>query len=413
MVESDGLLNRCRLNPYPGFESRTLRAGLLLFGVFAFLTVSSSVQAQEPTSSSPTAQYLSQRRAAPLIWGLTLEKIRLTPGAYKGKAVEIEGTVVGISPSNDGGGLIILKTVGISSHTLRMPLLPRWLQTGAEVRALCMIVQGNDDDSTVIGLPEMELIAVASALDIRSLEARWKEEQAQLAAQRAVAEQERQKQAKAAIQAAPPPRITLSSRATPSSRATLSSRSMPIKSTTFKKQIVIGPARYEDLSAGARAVFPIYRDFIRNHNKRLSENEANQITYAILSYSEQMDMEPRLIVATVIAESDFKVLDRSRAGAMGLIQLMPDEVARLKLTNPYDPIQNIAAGIFLLKERLNKYSGSSNFADATDQQIILTLASYNAGEGAVKKHGGVPPYKETQGYVKKIMRLYKELRGVK
>ena len=400
MVESDGLLNRCRLNPYPGFESRTLRAGLLLFGVFALVSVSLPVQAQEPAGSSPTAQYLSLRRASPLVWGLTLEKLRQAPGTYKGKAIEIEGTIVGISPSNDGGALIILKTTVTNGLMLKMSLLPRWLQTGAGVRALCMVVQGNSEDATVVGLPEMEILAVASALDIRSLETRWKEEQAQLAAQRAAAEQQRQKQAKATIQAAPP------------QRATLSSRSMPVASPSTKKQIVIGPARYEDLTAGARAVFPAYRNFIRNHNKRLGEQETEQITYAILCYSEQMDMDPRLIVATVIAESDFKILDRSHAGAMGLIQLMPDEVARLKLTNPYDPIQNIAAGIFLLKERLNKYSKSSNFADATEQQIILTLASYNAGEGAVKKHGGVPPYKETQGYVKKIMRLYKELRGV-
>ena len=397
MVESDGLLNRCRLNPYPGFESRTLRVGLLLCGVFVLL---GPTRAQE--SSSPTAEYLTQRRASPIIWGLTLEKISQTPGAYKGKAFELEGTISGLSPTNDGGALVIFKTSGSRVLTLKMTRQPTWLQPGAVVRALCTITEGSDSGEEIIGLPDMEILAVASASDISSLEARWKAEQEQKRKQQ---EQLRPKpQPPAAIQAAAPP---------PVSRGALSSRTLPVKSPSTKKQIVIGPARYEDLTAGARAVFPIYRDFIRNHNKRLAAGETDLITYAILCYSEQMDMDPRLIVATVIAESDFKILDRSHAGAMGLIQLMPDEVARLKLTNPYDPIQNIAAGIFLLKERLNKYSGSSNFADATDQQIILTLASYNAGEGAVKKHGGVPPYKETQGYVKKIMRLYKELCGTR
>jgi soluble lytic murein transglycosylase-like protein len=397
VVESDGLLNRCRLNPYPGFESRTLRVGLLLFGVFISLVPTARAQ----QSVSPTSQYLAQRRASAIVWGLTLDKVRENPAAYKGKTFELEGTVSGISSStsNDTGALLILNTKGQESLTLNMSVLPTWLQPGAVVRALCVVGAGEDDE-TVIGLPELKVLAVASALDISSLEARWKAEQAEKAAWDKKLALDRQKEQERQ-------RVTASA----PSRGSLTSRALPVKSPATKKQIIIGPVRYEDLSAGARTVFPIYRNFIRNHNKRLGEAETDKITYAILCYSEQMDMDPRLIVSTVIAESDFKVLDRSHAGAMGLIQLMPDEVARLKLTNPYDPIQNIAAGIFLLKERLNKYSGSSNFANATDQQIILTLASYNAGEGAVKKYGGVPPYKETQGYVKKIMRLYKELCG--
>ncbi len=396
MVESDGLLNRCRLNPYPGFESRTLRTGLLLLGVFVFL---GNASAQD--SFSPTKQYLAQRRASPILWDLTLEKLAQAPGTYKGKVLEIEGTISGLSPTDDGGALVILKTMGSSTLTLKMSLLPRWLQPGALVRALCIITEGNEEGAEILGLPEMEIIAVASASDIRSLEERWKSEQEQKATERRRLDQQRQAelQRQAAIQAAPP------------SRALFSSRSLPVRSPATKKQVVIGPPRYTDLSAAARAVFPAYRGFIKNHNKRLSDVQADKITYAILRYSEEMDMDPRLIVATVIAESDFKVQDRSRAGAMGLIQLMPDEVERLKLTNPYDEIQNIAGGIFLLKERLVKYSKSADYNDATLEQLILTLASYNAGEGAVKKYGGVPPYRETQGYVKKIKRIYLELIG--
>src|SRR6185369_12865749 len=101
--------------------------------------------------------------------------------------------------------------------------------------------------------------------------------------------------------------------------------------------------------------------------------------------------------------------ETSNKGAMGLSQLMPDEVDRLKLSNPYDPVQNIAGATFLLKERLNKYSGSGAFKDATMQHIVLALASYNAGMGAVKKYGGVPPYRETQNYVKKIEQIYRQL----
>ncbi len=402
MVESDGLLNRCRLNPYPGFESRTLRTRLLLCGVFVLLGAVASLPtalAQESVSVSPTTQYLALRRASPIVWGLTLEKIREAPSTFKGKAFELEGTIAGLSPSNDGSGLMIFKTVASGTLTLRMSQLPVWLQPGAIVRVLCIVTEGGDNSGLVVGLPELEVIAVASALDINSLEARWKAEQEYKIALRKQQEQERLKeQERLRVTAAAP-------------RGNLSSRALPVKSLAGKKQIVLGPPRFEDLSASARAVFPAYRGYIKNHNKRLSETQADQITYAILRYSEEMDMDPRLIVATVIAESDFKVQDRSHAGAMGLIQLMPDEVERLRLTNPYDPIQNLAGGIFLLKERLNKYSKSSTYTDATLEQLILTLASYNAGEGAVKKYGGVPPYRETQGYVKKIMRIYKELIG--
>ncbi|WP_395089330.1 lytic transglycosylase domain-containing protein [Armatimonas sp.] len=363
-------------------------------------SVASLPTALAQESVSPTTQYLALRRASPIVWGLTLEKIRETPSTFKGKAFELEGTIAGLSPSNDGSGLMIFKTLASGTLTLRMSQLPAWLQPGAIVRVLCIVTEGGDDSGLIIGLPELEVIAVASALDINSLEARWKAEQEYKTALRKQQEQERLKdQERLRVTAATAP------------RGNLSSRALPIKSLAGKKQIVLGPPRFEDLSASARAVFPAYRGYIKNHNKRLSDTQADKITYAILRYSEEMDMDPRLIVATVIAESDFKIQDRSHAGAMGLIQLMPDEVERLKLTNPFDEIQNLAGGIFLLKERLNKYSKSSTYTDATLEQLILTLASYNAGEGAVKKYGGVPPYRETQGYVKKIMRIYKELIG--
>ena len=389
MVESDGLLNRCRLIPYPGFESRTLRLERVLGGVFVLFALIPLASAQE--SYSPTAQYLSQRKAAGFTPGLTLETISQDPTRYKGRTVEIEGTIPGLSPSPDGGAVIIFRTKGSGTLTLRMSSVPTWLQPGALVRALCIVTSGGSNE-TLIGLPEMEIIAVASALDINSLEAHWRQEQLQRdqARQQAALEAQRRQ----AIPVRAPQRGALASR-----------------SILTKKSVVMGPPRYSDLSPGARVVFPAYRNYIKNHNKGLSDKQADEITYAILRYSEELDMDPRLIVATVIAESDFKVQERSHSGAMGLIQLMPDEVRRLKLTNPYDPIQNLAGGIFLLKERLNKYSRSSSFSDASLEHIILTLASYNAGEGAVKKYGGVPPYRETRGYVKRITALFRELTG--
>ena len=99
-----------------------------------------------------------------------------------------------------------------------------------------------------------------------------------------------------------------------------------------------------------------------------------------------------LIRAVINAESAFNPLAVSSAGAMGLMQLMPALAAELGVDDPFDPRQNIFAGSRYLKQLLDAYDGD----------IALALASYNAGPGAVERYNGVPPYPETQQYVKTI-----------
>jgi len=89
---------------------------------------------------------------------------------------------------------------------------------------------------------------------------------------------------------------------------------------------------------------------------------------------------------------------------------MPDEAKDNKLSNAYDIVQNIGTAVGLLRGKLDRYRTVPLPAGQyTREQIILALAAYNAGPGAVKKYGGVPPYRETQGYIKRIMTKYAEL----
>lgn len=101
-----------------------------------------------------------------------------------------------------------------------------------------------------------------------------------------------------------------------------------------------------------------------------------------------------LVHAVIEVESRYNPRAVSRAGAMGLMQLMPKTADRFSVADAFDPVQNVDAGVRYLKELLDRYSG----------QVRLALAAYNAGEEAVERHGGIPPYRETINYVQRVQR---------
>ncbi|HKW18218.1 MAG TPA: lytic transglycosylase domain-containing protein [Terriglobales bacterium] len=121
-----------------------------------------------------------------------------------------------------------------------------------------------------------------------------------------------------------------------------------------------------------------------------------EIDEAIDKAASRHNVDPNLVRALVKVESNFNPNAISRKGAMGLMQLMPQTARRMKLTNPFNPEENIDAGVRHLKELLDNYGGD----------VRLSLAAYNAGAGAVARSAGIPHYAETRNYVRRITQIY-------
>ncbi len=303
------------------------------------------------------------------------------PGGYAGRTLDVAAAVSGIVSAGDER-TALLTVGGDTVAVLISPALhgASWLDSGARVRVL---LRAEGDDGA---LPQgLRLLAAAPEGDVAAQEARQD----------------------ADIRAA---------RLESARSSALASRFLPARGGGYGVRFA-GAGESAGHPAGALptralAVFGPYRALVRRWNRRLSDDQVDRITTSILYFSDQNDLDPRLVVATIIAESDFDVNSTSRAGAMGLAQIMPDEARSLGVTDAYDPVQNIGAAVHLLRRNLDKYGGAPPAAGVIPlKQIALTMAAYNAGPGAVHKYHGVPPYRETRRYVARIQALYRQMCG--
>jgi len=144
----------------------------------------------------------------------------------------------------------------------------------------------------------------------------------------------------------------------------------------------VSNGRFEIWNAGIK-VFRLYPIF------GVGSKNVNEI-------SNKYDVDPKLIEALVKQESGFNPNAKSKAGALGLMQLMPSTAKGLGVSDPMDVRQNVEGGVKYVRSMLDRFNGN----------IILALAAYNAGPNAVSKYDGVPPYKETQNYVRNILSNY-------
>jgi soluble lytic murein transglycosylase len=141
--------------------------------------------------------------------------------------------------------------------------------------------------------------------------------------------------------------------------------------------------RYRRIDLDSRRLHPI-----------LSERELEPM---ISRFSRQHRLHPALIRAVIKAESDFDPLAVSRAGAVGLMQLMPQTAIRLDVRDLYDPEDNIGGGTKYLRQLLDRFRGN----------LPLALAAYNAGENVVERYRTLPPIDETRQYVRRVLRYYR------
>jgi hypothetical protein len=269
-------------------------------------------------------------------------------GFMTDKVYEMQGRLSGVIKTSERIGADI-QTAGQTLH-VRLPALPKGISAGANIRVL---VRMHPDEGV------LEAIALVTERDGNLFDPDPKP-------------------------APDPPKVEPKTEAQPTAKAP--------------------PAAETGKSPTAKDWLDYFTRIVQYYNPRLDYPKASRIAANILYQSDQWKVDPLLIVAVIATESHFNPQAVSHSGAMGLAQLMPATARGMGLTNAYNVEQNVYASVRIIMGHLERHSDKDPW-----NQFALALASYNAGSGNVRKYGGVPPFKETQNYIRKVYATYKAL----
>lgn len=175
-------------------------------------------------------------------------------------------------------------------------------------------------------------------------------------------------------------------------------RNEPLAVSWFKRASALGVDGPDQLMQRLASIKPSTRVCVgsQGHDLALTSPRRAELAAAIYEIAPTYDLDPAFVLEVVRAESNFNPRAKSDKGALGLMQLIPATAKRFGVKDPFEPRQNLHGGMAYLRWLLDHFEGD----------LALALAGYNAGERAVKRHGGIPPYAETRAYVSRILRRY-------
>lgn len=322
--------------------------------------------AQNPKTQIGAENYLSLCRQYSVVSGAA------NPNPAGSAAMELRGNIAGIAESGDGFIVLLKFDDGSTTNLVGSGPAPTF-SVGTRVRVLLKSQAATNDSG------EVNLLAITSEGE-------------------AAADQLARKPKSA-------PAYAGRKKTVPdgySKKKKIRARKVPLTDRSFTG---VRPAP----STAAQEVLTAYKNAIRYFNRRGSDAEVDRIARAVLNYSIEYQVDARLVMAIFAVESNFNPRATSRVGASGLGQLMPGTAAGLGVRNIYDIEENVRGAVMYIRDQLNRYEGKDDWT-----RLQLTLAAYNAGPGAVKKYGGkVPPYRETQAYVRKVSAWFLHFLGEK
>jgi hypothetical protein len=161
--------------------------------------------------------------------------------------------------------------------------------------------------------------------------------------------------------------------------------------TAGKVTVEVGPNGRRMITDGGGSASP------RRFSGKLMPIPDSELEPVITRHADSQQLDPKLVRAMIQVESGYNPSAVSRKGAVGLMQLMPTTASSLAVSNPYDPDENVRGGTAYLRRMIDRFEG----------RLELAVAAYNAGPGAVERHGGIPPYRETRDYVRRVLALYR------